>query len=310
MKEISVEEKAMRYDDRLKRAQKWYVCNTNEGFRSIFEDIFPEFKESMDENIRNGIKILIDRSVEDGSAIAPGFNITKEEAIAWLEKKGEEKPQVYETEDGEVITYSESKGYEVVEPKFKVGDWIIYEDNIWKICILNLNTYYELLSINNETIIRHIEGVDKTAHLWTIKDAKEGDVLVTKNKNIFIFKTINGNTVWDYCGWYFGKFWLSSATVNGSCAPYLPTDYVPATKEQCDFLFQQMKEEGYEWDANRKELKQLEPNSAWSEKDEEMIKYFNELLNYAFKNWTKFEGNAVNATNWLEVLKERIGGKL
>ena len=34
----------------------------------------------------------------------------------------EEEPQVYETENGEVITYSESKGYEVVEPRLKIND--------------------------------------------------------------------------------------------------------------------------------------------------------------------------------------------
>ena len=33
--------------------------------------------------------------------------------------------------------------------------------------------------------------------------------------------------------------------------------YVPATKEQRDFLFRKMKEAGYEWDATKKQLKKL-----------------------------------------------------
>ena len=37
--------------------------------------------------------------------------------IDWLEKQGQEEPQVYKTEDGEVITYSEDDGYKVVETK-------------------------------------------------------------------------------------------------------------------------------------------------------------------------------------------------
>ena len=39
--------------------------------------------------------------------------------IAWLKEQGEqEEPQVYETEDGEIITYSETDGYKFVEPNF------------------------------------------------------------------------------------------------------------------------------------------------------------------------------------------------
>ena len=39
------------------------------------------------------------------------------ECIVWLEKQGEqEEPQVYETEDGNIITYSETDGYKFVEP--------------------------------------------------------------------------------------------------------------------------------------------------------------------------------------------------
>ena len=46
-----------------------------------------ELKESGDEEIRNGIIALIKFTLEDGSAIAPGYNITKEEALVWLEKQ-------------------------------------------------------------------------------------------------------------------------------------------------------------------------------------------------------------------------------
>ena len=50
------------------------------------------------------------------------------DTIAWLKEQGEqEEPQVYETEDGKIITYSETDGYKFadkIEPKFKVGDWV------------------------------------------------------------------------------------------------------------------------------------------------------------------------------------------
>ena len=34
--------------------------------------------------------------------------------------------------------------------------------------------------------------------------------------------------------------------------------FTPATKEQRDFLFQKMKDAGYEWDEDKKELKKLD----------------------------------------------------
>ena len=92
------------------------------------------------------------------------------------------------------------------------------------------------------------EGV----RLWTIQDAKDGDVLTTANGNIFIFKNINKHSVYSYCGLYFGRFHETKGCVNGKLATKLPSDYVPATKEQRNFLFEKMKEAGYEWDAEKK----------------------------------------------------------
>lgn len=48
-----------------------------------------KYKESEDERIRKALIALLKFSLEDGSAIAPGFNETKEQALAWLEKQGE-----------------------------------------------------------------------------------------------------------------------------------------------------------------------------------------------------------------------------
>lgn len=47
----------------------------------------------------------------------------------------------------------------------------------------------------------------------------------------------------------------------------------------------------------------------WNEEDEKMLKYFNELLDYAFKSWSKFGGKAISALDWLISLKERYTWK-
>jgi len=82
MKELSIEEKAKRYDDRLEKAKKWYDINTNESYRGIFEDIFPELCESEDEKTRKEIVRFIQMEVED--------EIVGNKWLAWLEKQGEQ----------------------------------------------------------------------------------------------------------------------------------------------------------------------------------------------------------------------------
>lgn len=81
MKELSIEEKAKAYDKALEKTQKWYDVNTNAGYRAIFEEIFPELKESDDERIR---KELIEYFRWNVKQILNDFS--NKECIAWLEK--------------------------------------------------------------------------------------------------------------------------------------------------------------------------------------------------------------------------------
>ena len=147
-----------------------------------------------------------------------------------------------------------------VEPKFKVGDWIITSENkVLQITSIEDTSY----RFNNESRYWKIYYCDKECRLWTIQDAKDGDILVSLSKmHPFIF---NGHYdedtdyVYAYCGisdiikddsFYFDKYpdeefkvWDSVENVR------------PATRDQRNLLFQKMKDSGYEWDANKKELK-------------------------------------------------------
>ena len=84
----------MDYELKYKNALEWarQVMNGETGFiREEVVEVFPELAESEDERIRNGLIALLKFGLEDGSAIAPGFNETKEQAIAWLEKQRKTK---------------------------------------------------------------------------------------------------------------------------------------------------------------------------------------------------------------------------
>lgn len=152
-----------------------------------------------------------------------------------------------------------------IEPRFKVGDWIVYEDAVWKVCNISLQNYYELLKINNEVNTRLIKDVDENAHLWDIaKDAKEGDVLTAgwwKDKDfwqkIIIFKKYHSEGIKWFnmpCVEGYGNTFKNGKLAINEEVPFYSKTWTcnlhPATKEQCIFLFYSMKENGYEWDGH------------------------------------------------------------
>ena len=154
----------------------------------------------------------------------------------------------------------EQKPADKVEPKFKVGDWIAYNHNT------NLPPR-KIIQIANEHYIFNngsfeVKTLEADWHLWTIQDAKDGDVLFTSSTashETFVFKNIDkkGNAKCYFAydsedGFREGKYHFIGRA----------TDCKPATKEQRDLLFQKMKEAGYEWDADKKELRKIEQKSA------------------------------------------------
>ena len=151
----------------------------------------------------------------------------------------------------------EKQGYQkqekfIIEPKFDVGDWIVQKGlGTYKI-VEKCESWYEVISYKDGK--QYSIGFDKEngCHIWTIQDAKDGDVLATPNY-IYIFNSIDKETetVAFYClmkksdeHFSFGDYRIHDEILNS----------VPATKEQRDLLFTKMKEAGYEWDADKKKL--------------------------------------------------------
>ena len=72
-------------------------------------------------------------------------------------------------------------------------------------------------------------------------------------------------------------------------------------------LFTKMKEAGYEWDAEKNELKKIEQNTAWSKEDEEQFSFCCaaiELSNYSSDEHRNY------AISFLESLKDRVQPKV
>jgi len=286
MKELSIEEKAKAYDGNYKaytelinrledvkdaiKKQNYGIamdilCKPYPGYQIT---ISTELKESEDEKIRKSIINLVIKSAQNGGMALHKWE--SQQMIAWLEKQGEQKSYVSETmnekEDFDNgftrMMEKEQKTVDKVEPKFKAGDWITNGKCTWKIDSIDEDMYY-----NNHCGIDcggDIKSIDEEYHLWTIQDAKAGDVILD-GSNPFIFKKTkyqskhcyafcgieqNGNFVVNPYNWY-GKEDSSEVWTWGR-------NLKPATKEQSNTLFAKMKEAGYEWNAEKKELKRIE----------------------------------------------------
>ena len=248
MKDLSVEQKAKRYDEALGKARQLCDYPTSKPFISDLQDLFPELKESENEQIRKEDEdvrkwLISQLEIKSDMNNSCELELMILKSIAWLEKQGKQN-------------------VDKVEPKFKVGDWIVF-NGLTLLVNEVVQGYYRTISkggIPNS----YDWGIDYAARLWTIEDAKEGDVLVCESGWTCIFKTlVNEETFGSYCfmdstEWFCGL---------GSECHTLKEEFVkayngkiqPAKKEQRDLFFKKMQESGYEWNAEKKVLKNLKP---------------------------------------------------
>lgn len=159
------------------------------------------------------------------------------------------------------------------KPMFKVGDWVVDqsfagpEGYIGEVGIIEGVTMTMLSDAKKESYYA-IRGTDgkllggtnalvREYYLrpWTIEDAKDGDVLAADECYV-IFKEIDGLNIKCYCTYHyigFNPIFYIDTLQN-------KTAFKPATQEQCDLLFAKMKEAGYQWDAEKKELNKIQPH--------------------------------------------------
>ena len=363
----TIEEKAKAYDEATKiiKANLDALNDITEmgekvvniqSMKNCFYRAFPELKESEDEQSKKWIlEYLYDGLRKSDEQFKGQFKA----AIDWFEKQGEQnltknivetwkdmRLEVYQQASGnrhepnysddttkmfslndidEIIEkMSEQKLVDNVEPKFKVGDWVIntITKEVEQVIELAGCEYicsgHLIVSFNNQHLLR----------LWTINDAKNGDVVANKSDGtIGIFQSIghhpDGGSYNDtsycflHCRYDDGFFYADFENGNTIDAD----DLIPATKEQRDLLFKKMHEAGYEWDAEKKVLKKLahqevtktsdQETSEWSEEDEKMrIKILEALSAYA--DHVQYTGCGhpelirVELMGWLKSLKDRV----
>lgn len=259
---MTIEEKAKAYDEARARMSKAY--NDNRCSFYFMKEIFPEPKVPKDNNMR----LTIIQFLEYASSYGCPDILSKEKAktwIAWLEKQGESKFESCIQEGDKIVTNDDGTHFNVSQlervakkkPKFKVGDWVVRGKTIAQILDIQEQYYVGIDTNGNDFTSSRFLSDDKI-HLWTIQDAKDGDVLST-SAGAFIY---NGNNGGGSCpGSYCGIDTLGGFKT-GVKHHWTGKPVFPSTKEQRNLLFQKMKEAGYTFDFEKKELKRIESKPA------------------------------------------------
>ena len=161
---------------------------------------------------------------------------------AWIVKT----PDGYNIASNAIL---KQKSADKIEPTFNVDDWVVNKfGDSWHIDSLDKKNYQVSDGKGNYNYFP-ISKQDEM-HLWTIQDAKDGDVLAAHECYV-VFKEIDGLNIKCHCTYHYlglnPSFYID--TLQNKDA------FLPATKEQRDTLMKAMNDAGYEWDAEKKELK-------------------------------------------------------
>lgn len=337
-----------KYKEAIERAKSAIKeCGDNVGRIKMIESIFPELAESKEENIRKSILMMFRKALPD---VFNRYGTNKNDAIAYMEKLKDIDKQLedaYKTADevqykrgydfgyvegvafakqelekqvtikdgnsidphfGKPITTAETK-----TPKFKVGDWIVDKFGFVQ-QVLDFRGGIYTCTYNSFTVI-----CESNYHLWTIQDAKDGDVLA-EDSCIFIIQKLekNNTAAKTYCALYSdGDF------DNGSMLYFDIDSTKPATKEQCELLFRKIADEGYEWDAEKKKLKItdftkhlkynpkapsiIEQKTVWSEEDEKNLQGVIDEIQANKSNAPEYDLKTYDRfLSWLKSIEERV----
>ena len=228
-----------KYKEIVGKIRKAYLCAITDSTKAVLEEILPELVESKDEKIKKEIiSFLEDIGLEELKKIPRNIG----EWFTWLEKQGEQKPT------------------DIDKSRLKIGDWII-ENGVNRNPV-QITSFEEAKGLgikvwfNNGTgtFVDFLEGY----HKWTIQDAKDGDVLATDDGNICVFDgTVeDGKYPFAYYGLTRCRFEPYDRRL-----PFTHDNVHPATKEQRETLMKAMADAGYEWNAEKKELRKIEQKS-------------------------------------------------
>ena len=236
-----------------------WLEDKHDGKKWIYEDVYLKEKEQV---FQDGVDEVLENPQKYG-----------------LEKQGEQKPNPYSgtsfeynghvygmcARDGGVeilidsnlkafVSLDKTETYPLIinetEPKFKVGDWIYHEISGNTV---HINKIENGLYVSDEGATISL-GRQNDWRIWTIRDAKDGDVL-DDGDSMILFRKI-GNCTWDdVIDYHIGfNHFDGSLIIQSGMSHYGKIDstrFEPATKEQRELLFANIEKMGYIWDEKK-----------------------------------------------------------
>ena len=192
MKELTIEEKAKRYDEAIKLAKDSFNYPDYPGFIRA-DVVFPELKESEDERIRKWLIALI-KSNEYGSISSAGkMPCPKQKVLDWLEKQGEQKPVVPKFKVGDTIRF---KGNETLKGETETHKIISYDNELYVFADGTTDLFCEqdLYELVEQKSAEPIKGYDFHG-VNIVPKFKKGDLIREKNSGkILTVKEFSFNT--------------------------------------------------------------------------------------------------------------------
>ena len=283
MEKLTIEQKAKRYDEAIEKAKHYYYKGKAVEFtRCVTSDIFPELKEKTDEEMIQKLIAVVHLYYGEG------VDVERDECLEWLKKQSDKNindkkinselfEQMLTIPDGCIATIENNRIYikregksaieaikeekvdnaNKVEPKFKVGEWIIQENiGVYKVAEI-CESWYEVIDVENK---HYSIGFDKEymCRLWTIEDAKDGDILASLDSKAFIYNgNFDADNVGAYCGLNINDEFVIADKKCNWCYNY---NIKPATEKQRIALFDEMNYLNYVWNPETKELNRLDEN--------------------------------------------------
>ena len=244
--------------------------------------------------------------------------------IVALVAYGDEETYFYNVEGKYIRDRCSDDDLVIVEevgcPKFNVGDWIIREEykNPWLVTTVT-SDYYEAQDVRGYKAHLYHSLADNSYHLWTIDDAKSGDVLVCEDGRPFIFKELLRGAPSVYCG-----INVSNSMFICCGGVWTHESVRPATSDERQQFFNRLEEEGYKWDADTLTLSKIqkrwrddegaEVNSYYIHSDSHIVNHsgYNSVINhnvFATKKQAK-AALAMARISQIMANDERFGGAI
>lgn len=227
----------------------WNINDAQNGDVLAAHEVIVLFKEIDGLNIRTHFSyhymntpMAFKNDLHNKDAFSPA---TKDERERLFKKIAEEG---YKWDDDE----KELKKLMYNAGKFKVGDWITDGNAIAQICSIGNGWYL----YGDRCILGDIKDVDKNYHLWSIEDAKVGDVL-SNNNVICIFAGLDKDkNIYSPCQ-YTASNGLEVFNTGEECIG--SSLLKPATIKECELLLHKLDEAGYRWDDKKNKIVKTQP---------------------------------------------------